>query len=107
MGKSNPLGLPNPAGDIPRAMLPWYPNLTPGRHRNVEYRKAPDTDYALRKNRIPISKSWNCMRFWLGFPIGLGDPSGLWRVVLAGWYTLVGWVGLKDWVSLAEWVRAA
>ena len=43
------------------------------------------------------------MGLWMGFPIMLGNPSGMGRVVLAGWAILVGWIGLTDLVGLAEW----
>ena len=39
----------------------------------------------------------------LGFPIRLGNPSGMGWVSLAGRAILVGWVGLTDLAGLVEW----
>ena len=72
-------------------------NLTPETHPNVEYQKAPNTNYALRMNMAPYPHS--------GIVWGWASLSG--RVFLAGWDILVGWIGPTDRGSLAEWVRVA
>ena len=42
------------------------------------------------------------MGLWLGFPIRLGNRSGVGWFALAGWAILVGWIFLTDLVGLAE-----